>query len=913
LPSETLPSAKATPEPALAKGASLGRYVLLDPLGQGAMGIVYRAFDPELDRRIAVKVLRRAPAFASGQQERLLREGKAMARLSHPNVVAVYDVGTYGERVFVAMELVDGVTLRSWLSSDRSWAQVIAMFVQAGRGLAAAHAAGLVHRDFKPDNALVGSDDRVRVVDFGLAWAPETLEAPPADDSDHAYRGPFSTRSSSHTSTGAAGSMVGTPRYSPPEQIDGKRVDASADQFAFCASLWEALYEKPPFEGDDVLTLLGNVREGKLTRDPPPAGVPSAVIDALQRGLSAEPAERFPSMDALLQVLVHDPTPRRRRWIGASVAAAVALAGIALAVGAHSRESQSVCQGAEAKFAGVWDPERKEAVRQALLASGKPWAGQTADLLSGEIDRYGRDWVSMHREACEATSVRHEQSGTLLDLRMQCLDERASEVRALASMLSQPGDTLLATAPKAVYSLTALRGCADTHALLSPVPIPSDPATRSGVEQVRVALATVKALNDLGRYTEASQLADELTTRGQSLRYSPIEAEALEAWGDALERLDEYPRAVEAYRHALWAAERGLDHARAASAMINLVWAVGVDQGLHEQAHEYASHAAAVLAGLGGDAVLEANLASHEGSVFRNEGRFAEAERSTREAVDKRKIAFGPMHPRYAMALSNLAACVADEGRYAETLELAQEALAINARTLGEHHPDYGLSLQAVASSLKLLGRYSEARPLAEQALTVTREAYGPEHARVASVEWALALIEMKVGDDASAEQHMRHALAIAERVNGPSHANVGEYASVLADVLVKEGRYADAVPLYRRALAIAGNNGQDAAEVQAGLGVALLGLGRPADAVVVLEAALQWQETNPDTPRYLAQARFGVARALWATGGDRARARALVAAAIQTFSTDPGAQDELREATAWLDGLPGATGAAHP
>jgi eukaryotic-like serine/threonine-protein kinase len=903
LPSETLPSAKATPEPALAKGASLGRYVLLDPLGQGAMGIVYRAFDPELDRRIAVKVLRRVPASASAEQERLLREGKAMARLSHPNVVAVYDVGTYGDRVFVAMELVEGATLRGWLATRRSWQQVVGMFVQAGRGLAAAHAAGLVHRDFKPDNALVGADGRVRVVDFGLAWTPE---APAEDDADPPYRGAFSTGSSSHASTGVPGSMVGTPRYSPPEQIDGKRVDASADQFAFCASLWEALHGKPPFEGDDVLTLLGNVREGKLTRSPPPAGVPVAVIDALRRGLSAEPGDRFPSMDALLRILERDPTPARRRWLGVS-AAGVALVAIALAVGARARESQSVCQGAEGKFAGVWDPERKAAVRQALLASGKPWAGQTADLLSGEIDRYGRDWVSMHREACEATSVRHEQSETLLDLRMQCLDERASEVRALATMLSQPGDALLASAPKAVYALTSLRGCADTHALLSPVPVPSDPAVRAGVEQVRVALATVKAMNELGRYKEAGQLAEELITRAQALRYAPVEAEALEARGDALERLDEYPHAVEAYRHALWAAERGLDHARAASAMINLVWALGVDQGLHEQAHEYASHAAAVLVGLGGDAVLEANLASHQGSVFRDEGRFVEAERSTREAVDKRKIAFGTMHPRYAMALSNLAACVADEGRYAETLELAQEALAINARTLGEHHPDYGLSLQSVASSLKLLGRYSEARPLAEQALTVTREAYGPEHARVASVEWALALIEMKVGDDASAEQHLRHALAIAERVNGPSHANVGEYASVLADVLVKEGHYGEAVPLYRRSLAIAGDNGQDASESGAGLGIALLGLGRPADALVALEAALQWQEKNPDTPRYLAQARLGVARALWATGGDRVRARGLAAAAIQAYSTDPGAQDELREATAWVDGLAGA------
>lgn len=893
------PPSDAESEPALPKGASLGRYVVLDPLGHGAMGIVYRAFDPELDRHIAVKLLRREPSFASGEQERLLREGKAMARLSHPNVVAVYDVGTYGERVFVAMELVEGQTLRSWLRANHSWREVVAMFVQAGRGLAAAHAAGIVHRDFKPDNALVGTDGRVRVVDFGLAWTPE---APLPGQGATAYEGPFSAKATLSRGSTDFGAMVGTPRYGAPEQLEGKRVDASADQFAFCASLWEALYGEPPFEGSDLLTILANVRDGKLPRRPPPARVPSLLLDALRRGLSAEPADRFPSMDALLRVLEHDPTLARRRWLGVSAAAAIAVGGIALVASTRARDQRLVCEGGEREFAGVWDADGKAAVGRALLASGKPWAAETAGIVSGELDRYGRDWAAMHREACEATSVRHEQSEALLDLRMQCLKERREEVRALATQLSQPDGALLESAAKAVFSLTPLRRCADLRALTAPVPLPGD-AIRAQVEQLRVDLAKVKAMNELGRYTEAAPLASELTTRARALHYAPVEAEVLEVQGDSLEYVGDYPRAVDAYREALWAAERGVDRRRAASAMINLLWTVGIDEGHHEPAHEYAAHADAILAGLGGDLVLEADLASHEEAVLRDEGASVQAERRAREVVEKRKIAFGTAHPRYAMALINLGACLADQGRYAEALTVSQEAMAINAHTLGEHHPDYALSLQSVASDFNLLGRHAEARRLAEQALAVLQETLGPEHARVASAEWALALIEMKLGERAGAERHLRHAIAVAENLQGSSQANVADYSAILADLLVTEGRSAEAVALYRRALGILAkdSNGQNTAETQTGLGLALLSVSQPAEALVVLEAALQWQEKNNGNARDLARARLGVARALWATGGDRNRARRLAGQAVEAYAADPGAQEEFRGATAWV------------
>jgi tetratricopeptide (TPR) repeat protein len=884
-------------DPPLSKGASLGRYVVLEPLGHGAMGIVYRAFDPELDRRIAVKLLRRMPDFASGEEERLLREGKAMARLSHPNVVTVYDVGTYGDRVFVAMELVEGETLRRWLRTPRSWRETVGMFLQAARGLAAAHAAGIVHRDFKPDNALVGTDGRVRVVDFGLAWTPD---APVPENGAPDYQGAFAKASSDRGSTNF-GSTVGTPRYSAPEQLEGKRVDPSADQFAFCASLWEALYGAPPFEGGNLLALLRNVRAGNLPRKPDSPRIPGRVVDALRRGLSAEPEARFPSMDALIGVLEHDTAGARRRWLGVSVA--VAVVAIAIAAIPRTREPRPVCGGGEQALAGVWNADRKAAIEQALLASGKPWAGETATRVSGQMDRYGRDWVAMRREACEATSVRHEQSESLLDRRMQCLDDRLEELRALTTLLSRPDEGLLGASSKAAYSLTPLQGCADTKGLLAPVPLPADPAVRAEAEVVRGALAQVKAAKALARYAEAQALAEPLVPRARSLGYPPVEAEALEASADVLESLAQYPRAFDVFHEALWAAERGGDRKRAASVMINLLWLVGVDQGHHEAAHEYAAHAAALLDGLGGDPRMEADLANHEAVVLRDEGHPAEAEVRSRTVVEKRKIVFGTDHPRYAMALNNLAACIADQGRYDESLALSQEAMAINARTLGEHHPDYALSLQSVAADYSLLGRHAEARPLSERALAVLTEALGPEHVRVASAEWSLALIEMRLGERADAERHLRHALSVAERLHGADHSYVADYAAILADLLVREGRYAEAVTLYQRALDILqkDNNGQETAESQAGLGYALLGLGQSAEALKLLETALRWQEQNHGNVRDIAHAKLGVARALRATGGDRRRSRSLAEQAVQAYAADRGSEDSLRDAQEWL------------
>ncbi|MEM6989678.1 MAG: serine/threonine-protein kinase, partial [Myxococcota bacterium] len=304
--------------------AGVARYVPLEKIGAGGLGTVYAAYDPELDRKVAVKFVRTDPEGVNARA-RLVREAQAMAQLNHPNVAAVHDVGTVGNEVFIAMELVDGVTLSGWWRAEkRSWKQVRDMMLQAGRGLSAAHAAGLVHRDFKPPNVLVGTDGRVRVLDFGLArtWhndvpAPRFVPA--------AGKGVDANLTDSRL-------LLGTPAYMAPEQITGGSVGPAADQFAFCATLFEGIHGARPFQGDDVSKLMQSVIDGRVTRPTSPARIPAWLHKTIKRGMSTDPAQRFPSMDALLFALEHDRRSRRKQWFVAATVAVVSIVAALLGV-----------------------------------------------------------------------------------------------------------------------------------------------------------------------------------------------------------------------------------------------------------------------------------------------------------------------------------------------------------------------------------------------------------------------------------------------------------------------------------------------------------------------------------------------------------------------------------------------------
>ncbi|HUJ59549.1 MAG TPA: serine/threonine-protein kinase, partial [Kofleriaceae bacterium] len=341
----------------------VGRYVIKRRLGAGGMGVVYQASDPELGRDVAIKMLRRGAPAA-----RLRREAQALARLDHRNVVAVHDVGEHDGQVFVAMALVDGETLRAWLRTPRTTAQILDVLARAGRGIAAAHAAGLVHRDLKPDNIFVARDGEVLVGDFGLART--------SDDDDAETPAELGAAATNLTMTGT---VLGTPAYMAPEQAEGLAT-ARSDQFSFCVTAWEALFGARPFAGATFDQLIDSVRAERFAEPAAPRKLPPRLVAALRRGLRADPGARFPDLGPLLAALA----PRRRtRWaLGAAAlaGAAIAVGALALAPSHHAPD----CRAAGDAIRTVWTPERRAAVTRALHDAGATDAG--ADELAGRLD-----------------------------------------------------------------------------------------------------------------------------------------------------------------------------------------------------------------------------------------------------------------------------------------------------------------------------------------------------------------------------------------------------------------------------------------------------------------------------------------------------------------------------------------------
>ena len=376
----------ATTGTALPQAKCVDRYVLLRVLGSGGMGTVYAAYDPTLDRNVAVKVLRSASASAESRA-RLVHEAQAMARMSSPNVVTVFDAGTFEDQVFVSMELVPGGTLTAWLREQRrSWREIVSTFEAAGRGIAAAHANGIVHRDFKPDNVLVDGD-RVRVADFGLA-------APIAGDDMLATTSPVDR---SLTITGA---IAGTPAYMAPEQLEARSCDARSDQFSFCVALYEALYGDRPFGGATIEELRAEVRAGRV-RTPPRTAAPRWLRVVVLRGLAVDPAARFGSMAALLIELGRYRS-RTWRWALAAVAAvALTTAGWSM----RSRGTEPSCRF-DNQLDDVWGPPARKAVEAAFRTAGLTQAAEVEHAL----DEYARGWLRMRSDSCEATYVRGDQS-----------------------------------------------------------------------------------------------------------------------------------------------------------------------------------------------------------------------------------------------------------------------------------------------------------------------------------------------------------------------------------------------------------------------------------------------------------------------------------------------------------------------
>ena len=869
-------------EPGLRRGQSVGRYLLLDRIGAGAMGVVYGAYDADLNRRLAIKLI------ASGSDPHwVLREAQAMAKISHPNVIAVHDVGTTDEWIFLAMELIDGWTLRKWLKvRPRSWREVVEAFVQAGRGLAAAHAAGLTHRDFKPDNVMVGRDGRVAVGDFGLARFGE----PPSADglSGGAGSGEGAAAAAAVKTTAA----LGTPGYMAPEQAAGQVPDARSDQYGFCASLHEAL-------------------SGALPEDGAPISAPAFVGKVISRGLSADPGRRFPSMDALLEALTADRVAARRRW---TVAVGVASAAVAVAITLAVSGRLALCRGQEQKLQGAWDGAVRAQVERQFAASGVPYAGSSFEKAAAALDAYAAGWAAMREDACAATRIRGEQAEADLGLRMSCLDQRLEELRAATGLLAAVDAKGVEDAVRSVSALTPLRGCADLAALRAPVPPPKDPAAQAEVERIRRGLAEVKALRDGGKYQVALEKARELSAAAVRVSFKPLIAEALYQRGWLEEQMGDFAAAEQTDYDGLAAADAGRADEQRLALQTELVNLVGYDLRRFAEGRRWASLAQATLERLGPNPEAEAQLVNNLGGIVYAEGRYRETIDFGQRTVALWERARGKESFQVATSLGNLSLAYRQNADYAGARSAGERALKLKVQTLGEGHPQTGTSHVALGGLYREMGELETARQHAERGAAILTAAVGPEHRFTLQAQELAGLVLVDLGRVPEGLERLRRNRELVAKVRPGAVAGADE---ALADAELAGGDARGARERYRSALALREkeDGAEDPSLVDAliGLGQAERALGRQAEALAALERARKLTQRGPPVPLRQAQLLFTMAELVW--GSDHERARALATEARDVLVKARLEPPEAAKIAGWLasHGESRTQGQAHP
>lgn len=920
-------AADALPRP----GGVVGRYVILRGLGQGGMGMVFLAYDPTLDRTVALKLMR-ADRSTPELAARLEREARSLARIAHPNVVRVFDAGTWTGRVYMAMEHVEGETLRTWLdSAARSTADILRVFADVARGLSATHAAGLVHRDVKPDNILVGRDHVARLADFGLVgWDGGTQSTA----SEPAVSGP----ASAHAPLTNPDVAMGTPGYLAPEQQSGGKALAAADQFGYCTSLWEALFGSRPVAGQTPRTN---------------AAVPVWLQEVVCRGLRLNADERWPSMDALLAALARDPIAARRRRLqrAALIASMVTLIGLTGYGLTRDRAAADLrCRHMETKLTGVWDPQRAAFARAAFVGTGRAAASSTFDRVAARLDEYTRDWVTTRVDVCEATHVRGEQSEALMDLRMACLDQRLDDVRALVDAFST-GITadVIDRSVIAAAKLTPLAACGDVAALQARVPPPADPVTRARVDTLRRMIADAAAAEETGQYSRGLAIAKAAAEAARHVDHAPVLAEALHRLGSLQEHGGDASAARPTLERALVAAADAHDDVRAALIWADLIYVVGAAlarpaeamnlrvaaeasarrsggnpaalarlwsslavaahaAGNYDEALAHGTRALGLLEQARGPAHVDlAPVLTLLGIVSYSRGKLDEARGYDERALAIFERSLGPDHPKVAAALTNLGLVLQAQDRLDDALRAHERALAIFERSLGTDHPSVASSLTNLGLVLLAMGRLDEASTAHARALAIREHALAPDHPDIASSLDNLGAVYQAAGRYRQALQLHERALAIREKVLGPAHRDVGVSLSNIGDAELALRDAPDARVHYTRALAIwekaLGPDHPHVAYAWTGLAGSWLAVGRPDEALAAARRAVAIRERAGAAAGELAASQFVLARALWALGTDRPRALSIAAEAAQHLeAAGPGAREQLAEVTGWLD-----------
>jgi eukaryotic-like serine/threonine-protein kinase len=949
----TEPSSGPLQSALLGRGSAVCRYLVLDLIGRGGSSDVYAAYDPDLARRLALKLLHTAMSSREARA-RLVREARALGKLSHPNVVQVYDVGEHEGDVFIAMELVVGEHLGAWLrrAPRPTWQEVLAAYLEAARGLSAAHEEGLVHRDVKPSNIVRAADGRVRVVDFGLvgshaadplpSQAPVEVEGTSLELSQgDTLPAPSRAPSSSTMALTVEGTLMGTPRYMAPEQFEGARVGRAADQYSLCLALYEGLYGALPFEEspgasphERLLALLANKRKGPAAVPPLGSPVPTWIHRALVRGLAPRPEDRYASMVALVAALREDPAApgrarRRKAGLVAGAAVVLGLAGFA----SYARHAPpNPCLHAEQQLAGVWDPDVAARLRSTFAQTGRSYAESTTTSVKARLDAYAGDWARMRGEVCEA-SQKVASSREILALRDACLDRRRRQLAVLVGVLSErPDPESLDRAVAAATGLPPVASCADTESLIARVRLPEDPRVRSQVVDLESRVDKLEALHATGRYKEGLEFGAPLIEEARAVGYAPLLGRG-RYWLGRLRALtgdDEGAKAM--LRDAAQSAAEGGDDVLVANAWARVLYVLGEHQRRFEEASGVLAFGPTLL-GRAHDDRAEAEWLTAEGLTLYRMGRYAEAKDADERAIAILEKSVPPEHPDRTAALNNLGVLLHDMGDDVRAKEIHERILALRERVLGADHPLVANSLNSLGIVLVALGDYARAEEAYRRALAIREKALGPRHAGVAMAMNNLADLFHDTGRYDEAKALHERALSIRQSVLEAGHPDIAQSLMNLGNVLYELGDYGGARELDERALAIlekrVPSNHPDLAYPLVALGRTLVRLGRFDAAQGALERARTLQEKSPtpllglgelDLARHRVSAAIPpleralamndaettvdvelvLAEALWQKGSDRARARDLATKARDAYER-MGHRPGVARATRWL------------
>jgi serine/threonine-protein kinase len=921
----------------------LGRYEVIEEVGVGGMGRVYRARDPRLDREVALKVTRlHVSPGSSGSVNlvaRLKREAQAMAQLSHPNVVPVYDVervtSDFGDSLFIAMELVRGRTLKRWLRDDHpSQAEILEAFGQAGRGLVAAHEAGLVHRDFKPANVMVDVDAsgtvyRVRVMDFGLVRFGTGESETSAQSSQSGER--------SDNDLTQDGIVLGTPAYMAPEQHAGETIDARSDQYAFCIALYEALFGERPFSQMKLSALVVAKSEG-ITRLPASPRVPRRIRRALLRGLAPKSVDRWPTMDALLRRLA--PATKRTGPV-VVVGCAALVGGVVLAAPRQRSADVAACPPAADELPYLHDTSHREAIRQQLLDGPLHNNLDTWERVASRLDGYASRWAARHVELCNSNADTSEET----DRRRICLARAKAEFNTLVETLSADvDDTLARRATRLVTNLPDPDLCAREQRYAYELPPPNDPELQAEVDKARTRLAGAKVHRTAGRYVEALTIAKEVQRTAQDIGFEPLVVEAMAEVAGNLRYGGDLEDAVERLEETYFAALRLQYERVAAQVSSELMLILGGKLGRFEEAYEWADHSWAIVqrVGLGtamegrhyinlanvykaqgrydetlevsekAKAIYEATGRTDSGAAMTNEnniavalyelGRLEEAGERHRRMAKRLEETLGPEHHEVAISLINLGLVLQEQGRYEQAREAHARALEIFEHAFGDKHTYVATAANNLGWALMSMERHAEARRQFERCLAIREEVLGPDNIQLSSPLINLAQEELIDGNNARARQLLERALVLFEASQAAEHPRVAIIKMNLATIAKAQGELDDARRRFEEAIALmektSGPEHPDLAFGLLGLAAVMVEQGHPEGALALIDRADRLWSADFDTPDNRAKILAARANAYWALPKERARALPLArrALALQTDATPQSDRDDLAE-----------------